>query len=73
MERNEEWDCCKPKEDTGAWLVGGAFLVLWGISELLGDMFWWASAEFLWGVFLLGVGGTILVKVAQKVLGRRVD
>ena len=72
MEKKNEWEWCAPKkgDDVGFWLMSGVFVVLWGVSELIGDIYWWASPEFLWGVFLLGVGGSILVKAAQKALGR---
>lgn len=67
MARNEGWDFHKPKGDElGFWVVVGVFITLWGVSELLGDMYWWASSQFLWGIFLLGVGSAIVVKALQK-------
>lgn len=67
MERNEEWDFCKPKgDDLGFWVAVGVFITLWGVSELFGEIYWWASSQFLWGIFLLGVGSAIVVKVLQK-------
>jgi hypothetical protein len=67
LEKKENWDFCKPKgDDLGFWVVSGVFIFLWGISEIFGNMFWWASPEFLWGVFLLGVGSSIVLKAAQK-------
>ena len=49
----------------GFWLISGIFAILWGVSELLGDVYWWASPSFLWGAFLLGVGAVIVVKTLR--------
>lgn len=63
---NEDWDFCRPKGDNlWLWAIVGIFITLWGVSELLGDIYWWASTGFLWGVFLLVVGSTIVVKVLR--------
>ena len=65
-----EWCAPGKGDEVEFWLMSGVFVVLWDVSEILGDVFWWASPEFLWGVFLVGVGGSILVKAVQKALGR---
>ena len=46
----------------------GTFLVLWGVSELLGPMYWWASAEFLWPVFIMGAGTMVVIGVIKKAI-----
>ena len=58
---------CAPKkgDDVGFWVISGIFVILWGVSELLGDMYWWASSSFLWGAFLLGVGSVVIVKTLR--------
>jgi len=67
LARNERWAFYKPKgDDLGLWVVVGVFITLWGVSELLGDIYWWASSQFLWGIFLLGVGSSIVVRALQK-------
>ena len=53
--------------------MSGFFVVLWGVSELIWDIYWWASPELLWGVVLVGFGNSILQKAAQKALGREVE
>lgn len=69
MARNEGWAFYKHKgDDLRLWLVVGFFITLWGVSELLGDMYWWASSQFLWGVFLLGLGSAIVVRAMQKMM-----
>jgi len=48
LARNERWAFYKPKgDDLGLWVVVGVFITLWGVSELLGDIYWWASSQFL--------------------------
>ncbi|UCD44269.1 MAG: hypothetical protein JSV27_09050 [Candidatus Bathyarchaeota archaeon] len=67
MVRYERWAFNKLKYDGLAlWVVVGVFITLWGVSELLGDTYWWASRQFLWDIFLLGVGPTIVVRTLQK-------
>ena len=44
----------------------GIFLALWGISELLGDIYWWATPECLWPVFLIGSGILVLLGVYER-------
>lgn len=46
-------------------MISGIFAILWGVSELLGDVYWWASPSFLGGAFLLGVGAVIVVKTLR--------
>jgi hypothetical protein len=46
----------------------GTFIALWGVSELLGNAFWWANAEFLWPVFLIGSGLLIILGVLKETL-----
>jgi hypothetical protein len=52
----------------GSGFLFGIFLSLWGVSELLGDAFWWASAEFMWPAFLIGSGALITMDVMKKAL-----
>ena len=54
------------KEERDFWLISGIFTILWGVNELLGDTFWWASSNITWGIFLLGVGSSIVWKVFNK-------
>ena len=63
-------DICNMDSDksNGFGFLFGIFLTLWGISELLGDAFWWASAEFLWPAFLIGSGALIILGVMKKAL-----
>ncbi|MHA2391234.1 MAG: hypothetical protein ACXAEX_04635 [Promethearchaeota archaeon] len=79
MEKNEEWDFCKsaewdfckPEDDRRGFLVAmGVFLTLWGVHALWGDIYWWAAESFLWGVFLVGVGSSIVVNTVRKWLRR---
>ncbi len=67
MEKKNEWDWCAPKkgDDVGFWLISGIFVILWGVSELLGHVYWWASSSFLWGAFLLGLGSVIIIKTLR--------
>jgi hypothetical protein len=67
LARNEGWVFYKPKgDDLGLLVVVGVCITLWGVSELLGDIYWWASSLFLWGILLLGVGSAIIVRALQK-------
>lgn len=50
----------------GMGFLFGIFLALWGVSELLGDIYWWATPEFLWPVFLMFSGILILVGVFER-------
>lgn len=70
MEKDNCFEMCNI-EDIKFDLLGflfGTFLVLWGISELLGPLYWWASAEFLWPVFLIGSGVIVVLGVIKKAL-----
>ena len=68
MEKKNCFEMCnfeKTKFEQLGFLFG-TFIVLWGVSELLGPLYWWASAEFLWPVFLLGSGVLIVYGVLKK-------
>lgn len=54
----------RPRFD-GLGFLFGVFLALWGISELLGDLYWWATPEFLWPLFLIGSGILVLLGVLE--------
>ena len=63
-------DICNMDGDKfdGFGFLFGIFLALWGVTELLGDAFWWASAEFLWPAYLIGSGALIILGVMKKAL-----
>jgi hypothetical protein len=44
------------KEERDFWFTAGVFTILWGVNDLLGDIYWWASSDVTWGIFLLSIG-----------------
>jgi hypothetical protein len=67
LARNEGWSFYKSRgDDLGLRFIVGVFITLWGVSELLGDIYWWASSHFLWGIYMLGVGSAIVVRALQR-------
>jgi hypothetical protein len=54
------------KEERDFWFTAGVFTILWGVNDLLGDIYWWASSDVTWGIFLLSIGSSIVWKVFNK-------
>jgi hypothetical protein len=41
-------------------MIIGIFLIILGASSLLEDVFWWASFDFLWPLFIIAIGVLIV-------------
>ncbi|MCW4051351.1 MAG: zinc-ribbon domain-containing protein [Candidatus Bathyarchaeota archaeon] len=58
--RRRDWDfddACFGGRSRQTWpLLFGVFLILIGVSSLLDDVFWWASFDQLWPLFIIAVG-----------------
>jgi len=66
---NRDWDIeddCFGGRSRSTWpMLIGVFLILLGASTLLDDIFWWASFDTLWPLFIIAIG-IIIVSNAMK-------
>ena len=67
--RDRDWDMeddCFGGRSRSTWpMLIGIFLILLGASTLLDDVFWWASFDTLWPLFIIAIG-IIIVSNAMK-------
>jgi len=58
--RRHDWDmeddCFGGRSRTTWPVIIGVFLIILGASTLLDDLFWWASFDVLWPVFIIAIG-----------------
>lgn len=65
---NWEFDnACFGGRSRTAWpIIFGAFLILIGASTLLDDLFWWASFDTLWPLFIIAIGLLVVVSGMRR-------
>ncbi|MBN2336695.1 zinc ribbon domain-containing protein [Candidatus Bathyarchaeota archaeon] len=69
--RRRDWDydedeCFGGRSRTTWPLLIGAFLILLGLSSLLKDVFWWATWDKLWPLFIIAIGVVIVNNAFRK-------
>ena len=68
--RRRDWDpeddCFGGRSRTTWPILIGAFLILLGLSSLLGDTFWWASFDQLWPLFIIAIGVLIVSNAFRR-------
>ena len=47
-------------------ILFGAILILWGVTSLLGDIYWWASWDKLWPIIVIAFGLLILINALTR-------
>lgn len=47
-------------------LIIGVVIILWGVSSLLGDVYWWASWDKLWPIFVIAIGLIIILNALSR-------
>jgi len=47
-------------------IIIGAFIILVGITSLLENVYWWASWDRLWPIFVIAVGLLIVVNALSR-------
>jgi len=65
-----DWDFeddCFGGRGRSTWpMLIGLFLVILGASQLLDDMFWWASFDTLWPLFIIAIGILVVTNAMRK-------
>jgi uncharacterized membrane protein YvbJ len=68
--RRNDWDmedvCFGGRSRTMWPMLIGVFLILLGASTLLDKVFWWASFDTLWPLFIVAVGLLILYNAMKR-------
>ena len=60
-------DMCFGSRSSIFWpLLIGIVIIIWGVSELFGDVYIWAQWDRLWPFFVIGVGLLIIVNVLWR-------
>lgn len=64
------WDddmCFGTRHGVPIWgLIFGVVIILWGVSSLLGDIYWWASWDRLWPIFVIAIGLIIVMNALSR-------
>jgi len=68
--RRDDWDFdddCFGGRRRGTWpMIIGIFLIILGATSLLEDVFWWASFDFLWPLFIIAIGVLIVTNSMKR-------
>jgi uncharacterized membrane protein YvbJ len=68
--RRNDWDMendCFGGRSRTAWpMLIGVFLIILGASTLLDDVFWWASFDTLWPLFIIAIGVLIVTNAMKR-------
>jgi len=65
--RFDDNDWCFGSKGGQTWpIIFGIFIILVGASQLLDDMFWWASWDNLWPAFIIIIGLLIVINNLQR-------
>lgn len=60
-------DYCFGASSSTTWgILIGIFIILMGVTSLLGDVYEWASWDRLWPVFVIGIGLLILANALRR-------
>ncbi len=68
--RRNDWDmdnACFGGRSRTVWpMIIGVFLIILGASTLLDDVFWWASFDTLWPLFIIAIGLLIVTNAMRR-------
>lgn len=68
--RRNDWDFeddCFGGRSRGVWpMIIGVFLIILGASTLLDEVFWWASFDVLWPLFIIAIGILIVSNTMRR-------
>jgi len=65
--RRYDEDACFGRRGGSTWvIIFGIFIILVGVTSLLGDIYEWASWDRLWPIFIIGIGLLIVFNALRR-------
>jgi len=65
--RREDDICFGGRRGAPIWgIIFGIAIILWGVTSLLGDVYWWASWDRLWPILVVAIGLIIIINVLSR-------
>jgi hypothetical protein len=67
--RRNDWDFddCFGGRARSIWpMIFGLFLVILGASQLLDDVYWWASFDTFWPLFIIVIGALVVINAMKR-------
>ena len=67
LRRNEDDMCFGTRRGVPIWgIIFGIAIIIWGVSSLLGDVYWWASWDKLWPILVIAIGLVIVLNILSR-------
>jgi uncharacterized membrane protein YvbJ len=65
--RREEDLCFGTSQGVPIWgILFGLIIILWGVTSLFSGVYWWASWDKLWPIFIIAIGLIIVFNALSR-------